>query len=423
MRKSWLYILIIMYTRIEAQFTPVDTLPASAGVSIFVDAVWYKKVPAREVGRVLSVYPGLLHCDSIVRVGEGYSAYYSSRDGRVDSLSVVSQPAFPPNLSRRWMRILRHRGLGPLPVPLAGFTIYGRRSFNINGRRVLVVKAANPHHTSAGFVLAPARADGRWAIQGKAHLVLHNGFNRAETVGWDYVADASNKFFRYAHRFPYMFGSAWSNRFELYWNKTADRLAIHATTVFSYETGRWHWGVGGAWMRNADTLQGRIRRYAVLSMNYGAVADAWNFSVGSEVGIGTGVYYIKPEIHWQHWKNTPLTHEMKGFYSTDSIWALTRTTDSYLKFLVPQPYYTQGHLLLYEQFYFNQKGASLYAWHRIYALFGRFFVAESLFLSGLGLENGTESGRLRIEIGYPYAKSFHIDNEQFMFSIGYVFDW
>ncbi len=424
MRRSGLYILfIIVGMRVGAQSTPVDTLPASAGVSIFVDTVWYKKVAARDVERVLAAYPGLLHCDSIVRVGEGYSAYYSLRDGRVDSLSVVSKPAFPPNLSRRWMRILRRRGLGALPVALPDFEVYGQRVFSIDGRRVLVVKAANPHHTSAELVLVPARVDGRWTIQGKAHLVLQNAFNRAETVRWDYVGDVANKFFRYRHSFPYLFGSAWSNRFEALWNKSAEGLVMQLSTVFSFETGVWQWGLGGSLLRQSDSVQSRVRRFVVLSGAYGKYGMEENFDTETEAGFATGAFYVRGEMHWRHWKGGRFSHRLAGFYATDSVWALMRTTDSYLKFLVSQTYFVQGHLLLNDRLYFVQADVSLYGWHRFYAFFAPDSRPERLFLSGLGMENGTKSGRLRIEIGYPYAKSIPIDNEQLMFSVGYVLNW
>ncbi len=424
MRKKCLYILfIIVNWRGAAQSLPTDTLPAAAPVGIFVDGAHYKQVAARDVARELAAYPGLLHCDSIVKTGSGFTAYYSVRSRRVDSLSVVSVPAFPPNLSRRWMRILRRKGLGLLPMPLPDFRVYGQKVFNIDGRRVLVIKADNPHRQSAELLLAPARLDGRWTVQGKARLMLRNTFNRAETLQWDYEADARRRFFRYGHRFPYLFGSSWHNRLELLWDKTGDRLVMQAATVFGYETGRWHWGVGGTWLRNADTLQSRIRRFAVFSVAYGQGAGTGNFSAASEWGIGNGAFYVKPELYWRHWTKNPLIHTLTGFYATDSIWALTRTTDSYLKFLVPESYYVRGHLLLDEHFYFTRTGVSLYAWHRFYALFGRNFDAESLFLSGLGLENGSRAGRLRIEIGYPYAKSFSVDNEQLMFSVGYSLNW
>ena len=396
------------------QITPQDTLYIHTGDAIHT-------IPAGEEKQIKNILLShYLQTDSIIPVDQGYQIFTSPAARRMDSVVVATSPGFPDNVRRYIVRTSRYH---PFQLQQRVRTMEGLRLYRISfwqkGKRQIMMIKAGYQAPPGGiyFQLTPTLRGEKWKWTGEGRLAWTNFLGKAEQMQLTFRFQPDRSYLTYGHLFPYIGGTAWHHRYQLFFLRQKDNtIAIQHRISMFFRRGN-GWIGGGALFRSrrSEDTQNRIS-YMTLQSGWENHLFMGEFSLG--LG-GSRRYFVAMEAiagnlaaNWGH-------HRIRYFYSTDTSLVQTEQIKAGMATgWLPQTGRYQKHMILEDSRYYLAKNhLKWYIFNRIYAEFHTFDHGQSILFAGTGWIFEKNHTRWDISAFYPYYYSLPTDYKAVMISV------
>ncbi len=360
-----------------------------------------------------------LHTDSIVKKGHAYYLYVSSVATGIDSMVLSVPGKFPANL-KKYIRRQAPANLARIHQNLdkiSGLRLEGWSLWHQDTTRILMLKGAyRPPPGKLFFSLTPVFRE-KWQWQGQGQLQIHNLLSAAETLALDFRISEGTSILRYKHIFPYLWGTAWVHRYQLYFFRRPDTsFAILHRIEWGYQRQNLYAGTG-IWQRtDRHTYDKTTVTY------YLGRLQAATRRLESNLTGGWGKdrqFFLSLETSLKTPAEKYGEHHALFFRSSDSTLLASERQRRPAEALLlgkfePEP----GNIIFEESLYdLTKNHIKWYVFHRFYAEFHKHSGYRHILLAGTGWQFERDNTLWNLSVFYPYLFSYHSDYKPVMITL------